>query len=171
VLRPTHLLDTAILIWAVEEPGRLSSAAVQVCSRADYRPVVSVISLMELVVKQATGKIRLEPDPVQWWNRYVPQLGYGILPLRQVHVETLWELPLLHRDPADRLLISQALAEGIPLASSDGTIAELRGRGDLVIHARRASGLSYCNRSLCKPGGRPLSAIRNRKARGYLTWV
>jgi PIN domain nuclease of toxin-antitoxin system len=48
----------------------------------------------------------------------------SVLSLRQTHVEVLWKLPLLHRDPADRLLIAQSLAEGIPLVSSDSAIGQ-----------------------------------------------
>jgi PIN domain nuclease of toxin-antitoxin system len=123
-VHPTHLLDTATILWAVNEPERLSASARQVCSLATLNPAVSVVSLMELIVKQARNKIALHPDPVQWWNRHVRQLGFIVLPLRQVHVERLWTLPLVHRDPADRLLIAQALAEGIPIVSSDSTIGQ-----------------------------------------------
>ena len=79
---------------------------------------------MELIVKQTKGNLTLDPHPVAWWNEHVKRTGFMVLPLRQNHVERLWTLPLIHRDPADRLLNAQALAEGIPLVSSDTTIGQ-----------------------------------------------
>ncbi len=119
-MSPTHLLDTATLLWAVEDPRKLSRLARRICSERD--PAVSVVSLMELIVKTRKGKLKLAPDPVKWWNHNVPALGFTVLPLRQTHVEQLWSLPPIHADPADRLLIAQAVVEGIPLVTSDEII-------------------------------------------------
>ena len=121
-MNPTHLLDTMTLIWAVESPNRLSEVAHSICSDTETRPAVSVVSLMELIVKVRTGRLVLSPDPTAWWDHHVGRLGYQTLALRQQHVEELWTLPLIHRDPADRLLICQAICEGIPLVTSDEAI-------------------------------------------------
>ena len=77
---------------------------------------------MELIVKVRKGKLRLPPDPIRWWEKHVRELGFPVLPLRQPHVEELWTLPPVHGDPADRLLIAQAIVEGIPLVTCDETI-------------------------------------------------
>jgi PIN domain nuclease of toxin-antitoxin system len=79
---------------------------------------------MELIVKVRKGNLRLAPDPIRWWNEQVRALGFIVLPLRQTHVECLWTLPPLHKDPADRLLIAQAIAEAIPLVASDHAIQQ-----------------------------------------------
>jgi PIN domain nuclease of toxin-antitoxin system len=79
---------------------------------------------MELIVKAKKGRLVLDPDPLQWWKHALKVLGYPILPVRQNHVERLWALPLLHKDPSDRLLIAQAMAEGIPLVTPDVTIRQ-----------------------------------------------
>lgn len=121
-MNPTHLLDTSTLIWAVGAPEKLSTAARKICRSHETRPAVSVVSLMELIVKAQKGSLRLAPDPVQWWNDQVRRLGYIVLPLRQAHVEHLWALPPIHKDPADRLLIAQAVVEGIPLVACDEAI-------------------------------------------------
>ena len=115
----THLLDTATLLWAVSAPENLSEIARRICTAADAEPAVSAVSLMELIEKAQKRKLKLNPDPVQWWNHHVRLLGFSVLPLRPRHVEKLWLLPPLHPDLADRLLIAQALAEGIPLVSGD----------------------------------------------------
>jgi PIN domain nuclease of toxin-antitoxin system len=122
LVSPSHLLDTATLIWAIDEPRKLSRLARKICSEGD--PAVSIISLMEMIVKAQKGKLGLVPDPVSWWNKNVRELGYSVLPLRQNHVEQLWALPPIHRDPADRLLIAQAIVERIPIVSCDGVIGQ-----------------------------------------------
>jgi PIN domain nuclease of toxin-antitoxin system len=118
------LLDTSTLIWAVHAPEHLSAHARNICTGRQMAPAVSVVSLMELIVKVQKQKLVLHPDPIQWWNHYIAQLGFSVLPLRQPHVERLWTLPLLHRDPADRLLIAQAIAEQIPLVTSDAAVRQ-----------------------------------------------
>ena len=123
-MNPTHLLATSTLIWAVDAPEKLSTHATTSCTSRETRPAVSVVSLMELIVKAQKGKLKLSPDPVQWWNDQVRRLGFLVLPLRQPHVECLWALPPIHRDPADRLLIAQAIVEGIPLVGCDDAIRQ-----------------------------------------------
>jgi PIN domain nuclease of toxin-antitoxin system len=115
----SHLLDTSTLLWAVSAPENLSETARRICTASDAEPAVSAVSLMELIEKAQKRKLKLDPDPVQWWNYHVRLLGFSVLPLRPRHVEKLWLLPQLHPDLADRLLIAQALAEGIPLVSGD----------------------------------------------------
>jgi PIN domain nuclease of toxin-antitoxin system len=121
-VNPTHLLDTSTLLWAVDAPEKLSRTARRICASHQTRPAVSVVSLMELIVKSHKGNLKLAPDPIQWWNDHTQRLGYFVLPLRQTHVERLWTLPPVHRDPADRLLIAQAIIEGIPLVACDYSI-------------------------------------------------
>ena len=121
-MNPSHLLDTSTFLWAVGAPEKLSRPARRICVSHETLPAVSVVSLMELIVKTQKGNLRLTPDPIQWWNEHLGRLGYAVLPLRQTHVERLWALPPIHRDPADRLLIAQAIAEGIPLVTCDETI-------------------------------------------------
>ena len=119
----SHLLDTSTLLWAVAAPENLSDAARQICTAPDAEPAVSAVSLVELIDQVQKGKLKLDPDPVQWWNHYVRMLGFAVLPLRPLHVERLWLLPPFPCGSIDRLLIAQALAEGIPLVSS---IVEMR---------------------------------------------
>ncbi len=121
-MNPSHLLDTSTFIWAVDSPKKLSRAARRICSDAD--PGVSVVSLMELIIKAQKGRIKLAPDPVRWWNHNIRELGLSVIPLRQTHMEALWALPPIHQDPADRLLIAQAMVEGIPLVTCDEIIPQ-----------------------------------------------
>jgi PIN domain nuclease of toxin-antitoxin system len=123
-VNPTHLLDTSTLIWAVSAPDELSRKARKICTSHEAYPAVSVVSLMELIVKAQKGKLQLAPDPIQWWNDHARRLGFLVLPLRQPHVERLWTLPSVHRDPADRLLVAQAIVENIPLVACDDALRQ-----------------------------------------------
>jgi PIN domain nuclease of toxin-antitoxin system len=120
----SHLLDTTTLLWAVSAPENLSATARRICTAADAEPAVSAVSLMELIDKVQKGKLKLDPDPVAWWNHHVRLLGFPVLPLRPRHVEKLSMLPLSPLDMAGRLLIAQAMAEGIPLISSGAAMRQ-----------------------------------------------
>ncbi len=106
------LLDTnALLRWHVK---KLRPAAVRTVERAEV-VVVSAISAWEIAIKRALGKVELK-DPVE-----VIAARYGFLPLPATvrHGDLLRELPLHHYDPFDRLLIVQALEEGLTILTAD----------------------------------------------------
>jgi PIN domain nuclease of toxin-antitoxin system len=108
------LLDTQILIWRQE--GRLDriGGAVETIKTADEL-LVSVVSFVEIGVKVATGKLRMPPG----LREDVLEGGARILGLAPDHGLGIAELPLHHRDPFDRLLISQARREGLTILTSD----------------------------------------------------
>ena len=115
-----NLLDTSTLLWILTAPGRLSQPARDVVAAGTS--VLSVASYWEVVIKARKGLLPI-PDPVSWWTRTTELFGRRILPIRASHVTALAALPDLHRDPFDRILIAQAVAEGLPLVTSDGQIA------------------------------------------------
>jgi PIN domain nuclease of toxin-antitoxin system len=108
------LLDTQIVIW--QQEGRLNriGRAVDALQRADEL-LVSVVSFVEIGVKAATGKLRI-PAGIR---EHVLDSGARILGLSPEHGLGVAELPLHHRDPFDRLLISQALHEGLAIVTAD----------------------------------------------------
>ena len=85
-------------------------------------PVLSVASYWEVVIKTRKGLLPIA-DPVSWWARATQLLGERVLPIRASHITALAALPDLHRDPFDRILIAQAVAEGVPLVTSDRQIS------------------------------------------------
>jgi PIN domain nuclease of toxin-antitoxin system len=113
------LLDTRTLIWALAAPDRLSGRARYAINSGEL--VMSVASFWEVTVKVQRGLLSVG-DTAVWWERAVGQLGARVLSIRANHVAVLGKLPEHHKDPFDRLLISQAVADGLVLLSSDEMI-------------------------------------------------
>ena len=110
------LLDTAILIFAVESPERLSARARSVLENPKNVLELSSISLAEIAIKASLGKLRFSAAMVR---EAIAELGIRVLPFTAEHAFHLFSLPLHHRDPFDRQIVAQALAEKIPVVTSD----------------------------------------------------
>jgi len=110
------LLDTAILIYAVESPERLTKRAITILENAENVLELSAISLSEIAIKRALGKLRLSADVAR---QAVAALNVRILPYTADHAFQLFDLPLHHADPFDRQIIAQALSEKIPILTFD----------------------------------------------------
>ena len=118
------LLDTAALIYAVEAPERLSKKAAAMVRDPENTLELSAVSLVEIAIKSSVGKLRLESETVR---RAIEELGVRVLPFTAAAAFTLFNLPVLHRDPFDRQIISQALLEDIPVLTSDRTFKRYEG--------------------------------------------
>ena len=112
------LLDTHVLIWQQEGRLDLIGRATETIEAADEL-LVSVISFVEIGVKVATGKLRM-PAGIR---EHMLDSGARLLNLSPEHGLGIAELPLHHRDPFDRLLISQARSEGLTIISADPQFA------------------------------------------------
>jgi PIN domain nuclease of toxin-antitoxin system len=110
------LLDTAVLIYAVQAPERLSLRADVAVRFPKNALELSAISLAEIAIKRAVGKLRLSAEGAR---EAAEGLGIRILPFTEGHAFRLFELPLHHRDPFDRQIIAQALFEKIPVVTPD----------------------------------------------------
>ena len=118
------LLDTAILIYAVESPERLTKRATTVLENAQHVLELSAISLSEIAIKTALGKLRVSADVAR---QAVASLNIRILPYTADHAFQLFDLPLHHADPFDRQIIAQALSEKIPILTSDEKFSLYKG--------------------------------------------
>jgi PIN domain nuclease of toxin-antitoxin system len=113
------LLDTHAYLWFLVGDARLSPAAAALIRHPDERVLVSVISAWEIVIKAATGKLVLRAPVEDLWRMGIEDYGFEPLDVTAPHVFALSPLSLHHRDPFDRLLIAQAIAEGLPIVSAD----------------------------------------------------
>ncbi|HSP34021.1 MAG TPA: type II toxin-antitoxin system VapC family toxin [Thermoanaerobaculia bacterium] len=120
------LLDTQLLLWAAGQPERLSSRARKLLNDADNELLFSAASLWEITIKTTLGRddFRVEPRVLR---RGLLDNGYVELPITSEHAVNVDALPPLHKDPFDRLLLAQALVEGITLLTADAQLARYRG--------------------------------------------
>lgn len=112
------LLDTHVLLWAAGEPDRLSAAARELLLDPQNELLFSAASLWEIAIKRTLGRedFRVEPRVLR---RGLLDNGYVELPITSQHAVSIDGLPPVHKDPFDRLLVAQALVEGVTLVTSD----------------------------------------------------
>jgi PIN domain nuclease of toxin-antitoxin system len=120
------LLDTHLLLWAAGKPGRLSADARRLMKDAGNELIFSAASLWEIVIKRGLGRDDFQVDP-RLFRRGLLDNGYNELPIGSEHAVAIDGLPLLHKDPFDRILIAQALVEGIILLTMDPLVAQYPG--------------------------------------------
>ena len=116
------LLDTHLLLWAVGMPDRLSTAARALLEDPDIQLFFSAASLWEIAIKRGLGRTDFQVDP-RLLRRGLTDNGYRELAITGEHALQVDSLPLIHKDPFDRILVAQAMAEGITLLTSDDTVA------------------------------------------------
>ncbi|HEU0016697.1 MAG TPA: type II toxin-antitoxin system VapC family toxin [Longimicrobium sp.] len=117
------LLDTHAFLWFIEGDPRLSRAAAERIADPETRVCVSVVSAWEIVIKQRTGKLELGQPIAEWWTTHVAANAFEVLPITEQDVLAVDPLPLHHRDPFDRVLVAQALTNGLSLVSADAAFA------------------------------------------------
>ena len=110
-----YLLDTNILIWWLTGDKKLKKNIFQIISDPVNVKIVSVISIWEIIIKNQTKKLNLAISLKEIFNKF----GFEVLNINMDHVMFLSELPPIHKDPFDRMLISQAKVEGCILLTSD----------------------------------------------------
>jgi PIN domain nuclease of toxin-antitoxin system len=118
------LLDTAVLIFAAISPERLSKQATVVLENEANVLELSAVSLSEIAIKTALGKLRISAGVAR---QTVEELSIRVLPYTADHAFQLFDLPLHHADPFDRPIIAQALAEKIPIVTCDEKFSLYKG--------------------------------------------
>ena len=112
------LLDTHLLLWAAGEPDRLSVRARSLMEDQDNALVFSAASLWEITIKAGLGRTDFQIDP-HLLRRGLIENGYEELPVIGQHALAVGQLPDVHRDPFDRILVAQATVEGLLLLTHD----------------------------------------------------
>lgn len=125
------LLDTHLLLWSAGQPGRLSKKARALIEAPDNELFFSSASLWEVVIKRGLGRDDFKVDS-RLLRRGLLDNGYSELPIGSEHVVAVENLPSIHKDPFDRILIAQGQVEGITLLTADPTVAKYPGPIRLV---------------------------------------
>ncbi len=113
------LIDTHVFLWLNEAPEKLSASALQLCERSDVRLYLSLVSVWEIQIKQQLGKLSLTTPWQTMIQRQQQDNELKLLPIELSHIEQLQTLPVVHRDPFDRLLIAQAIQSSMTIVTSD----------------------------------------------------
>jgi len=120
------LLDTQILLWAAGVPERMPASARKLLNDTRNELLFSAASLWEIAIKHTLGRDDFHVEP-RLLRRGLRDNGYIELPVTSEHAVSIDSLPPLHKDPFDRLLLAQALCEGITLVTSDAQLARYGG--------------------------------------------
>ena len=113
------LLDTHAFLWWDNDLDRLSERARSLCFDPNNTLVLSVVSVWEMQIKHQSGKLTLRAPLAELVFNQQHENGIEILPVTLPHILALDKLPSIHKDPFDRLLIAQSIAESISVLSVD----------------------------------------------------
>ena len=116
------LLDTHLLLWAAAKPKKLSRTARSLLGSADNVLLFSAASLWEVAIKRGLGRSDFQVD-MPMLRRGLLENGYEELSVSSQHAVAVDTLPALHKDPFDRMLVAQAMVEGIVLLTADPVVA------------------------------------------------
>ncbi|WP_431820917.1 type II toxin-antitoxin system VapC family toxin [Burkholderia sp. F1] len=120
------LLDTHLILWAAAGAAELPDRARALIEEPACTPLFSVASIWEIVIKRGLDREDFQVDP-NVLRRNLLDVGYVELPVTGAHMLAVEQLPPIHRDPFDRLLVAQAITEGVTLVTHDRTVARYPG--------------------------------------------
>lgn len=120
------LLDTHLLVWSARGSERLSADAIRLIDDPDSQLFFSPASLWEVAIKRDLNRPDFQTD-ARLLRRGLLDNGYEELPITSEHCVSIDRLPPLHKDPFDRILVAQALVEGITLLTADRRLREYPG--------------------------------------------
>ena len=113
------LLDTHAMLWFFWEDSQLSTHAKSLIEDPDNRKLVSIASCWEIAIKTGLGKLNLGEPSRSFLPREIARNNFELLPITLDHATAVETMAHHHRDPFDRLLIAQAMIEGLSLVSAD----------------------------------------------------
>ena len=114
------IIDTHIFLWAISEPKKLSKKNKQALETLSNTIYVSSVSITELMIKSSTGKIEINFNPIE----IAQQSGFELLDFSAEDALSLKEMPFHHKDPFDRMLISQAINRKFSLMSNNSKFGQ-----------------------------------------------
>ena len=116
------LLDTHLVLWTAFEPSRLSRKAADLIGDRAQDMAFSLATIWEVAIKTSLERPGFSVDPAELRNGLLGQ-GFRQVDIRAEHIAVVARLPAIHRDPFDRLMVAQALVEGLTLLTCDKTLA------------------------------------------------
>ena len=120
------LLDTHLLLWAAFSPNELSVKALSLLENPLNELMFSAASIWEIAIKRGLGRSDFQVD-ARVLRRGLLDNGYQELPITSEHTVSIDSLPALHKDPFDRILVAQAMVEGVILLTCDTLVAQYPG--------------------------------------------
>jgi PIN domain nuclease of toxin-antitoxin system len=114
-----YLLDTMVWLWSVGSVENVGSAGQAILSDADVEIYLSTASTWEIAIKARIGKSTLPEPPSRYIPKRLAEQNIQALTINQSHALKVYDLPLHHRDPFDRLIIAQAMVEEMVILTSD----------------------------------------------------
>lgn len=125
------LFDTHLLLWAATSPEKLPQKALEMLEDYSVTPLYSAASIWEVAIKARLGREDFQIDP-RVWRTGLNENGYYELCIDSGHALLAGELPPIHKDPFDRMLVAQAKAEGVTLVTADAQVGQYDGPIELV---------------------------------------
>jgi PIN domain nuclease of toxin-antitoxin system len=122
------LLDTCTFLWIVGQPGQVPARVIEAFRKPDHEVFLSAASAWEIVLKHARGRLPLPNPAHQFVTTEREAHGIASLPIDEESAVHLSRLPALHRDPFDRILVSQAIVHGLTILTPDPLIAQYPAR-------------------------------------------
>lgn len=113
------LLDTHTFIWYVTDNPKLSAHVKLLIEDENNEKLVSIASIWEMAIKHSIGRLNFSLPFMEFVGQQLTVSNIGLLEINLQHIEVVASLPLHHRDPFDRLIIAQSMAEQIPILSVD----------------------------------------------------
>ena len=113
------LLDTHTFIWYVTDNPRLSANVKRLIEDENNEKLVSIASIWEMAIKHSIGRLNFSLPFMEFVRQQLDVTNIGLLEINLNHIEVVASLPLHHRDPFDRMIIAQSMAEQIPVLSVD----------------------------------------------------
>lgn len=118
------LLDTHTFLWWIMNDPRLSASAFRSIEDGRNEAFLSAASAWEIAIKCQVGKLLLPSKPQQFVAEHLSRNGFSPLPINLSHALYVFELPNLHRDPFDRMLVAQSKLENVPILTADEQIKQ-----------------------------------------------
>ncbi len=118
-----YLLDTNALLYFLYDCGKLSPKASEVIYGNNKKISISIVSMWEIAIKSSIGKLEIKSSITRIAETCEKE-QLGLLPIKPFHLDKIGQLPRIHGDPFDRLIISQAITENLVIITKDGIIPQ-----------------------------------------------